>query len=269
MLARKHGGLWIEPHFVEALRGAGLDSFEALMRTPGDRELSKPSLPSWRQRLAITAGPHRFFLKRFHDPPLREQLPQRLRGFGSTAEVEGYWLSYCERLGVPAPRPVAVGSRRRALREHESVLLMTAVSGEALDRLVGQGGGPLADAILRRRIADGVARWVRTLHRAGLFHRDLYLSHVFLGETEPTPQLALIDLQRVVRPRVFRRRWLIKDLAAVNYSAPSSVVSRTDRLRWYRAYADRSRLSPSDKVLLRSVEAKTRRIARHTARHEL
>ena len=74
-------------------------------------------------------------------------------------------------------------------------------------------------------------------HALGYVHRDLYLSHVFFDATAPPPhRLRLIDLQRVLRPVWRKRRWIVKDLAALNYSTPTTMASRTDRLRWLRSY---------------------------------
>ncbi len=46
----------------------------------------------------------------------------------------------------------------------------------------------------------------------------------------------LTDLQRVFRPRLRGERWLIKDLASLNYSAPAGLIARADRLRWLKRY---------------------------------
>ena len=77
-------------------------------------------------------------------------------------------------------------------------------------------------------------------HGTGLCHRDLYLCHIFAEiDAKPvrkTPRFHLIDLARVHRPRWRRMRWIIKDLSQLDASARQVGASRTDRLRFLRAY---------------------------------
>ena len=71
----------------------------------------------------------------------------------------------------------------------------------------------------------------RRFHAAGYNHRDLYCCHFFVKEPEPGRfEIRLIDLQRVQRRRRFRRRWIVKDLAQLAYSAPR--IGSSVRTRW-------------------------------------
>ena len=91
--------------------------------------------------------------------------------------------------------------------------------------------------------------------------------------------IEMIDLQRVFRPKVWPSRWLIKDLAALNYSTPAHVASRTDRLRWLQQYLDereKLRQTGSDEDSLKKrrkrlaiqIAGKTRQIAKHDERRK-
>ena len=62
---------------------------------------------------------------------------------------------------------------------------------------------------------------------------------------------------------------MIKDLASLDYSTPRAAASSADRLRFWKRYRGSRRLSPADKSVIRAVARKTRRIARHSARHGL
>jgi hypothetical protein len=105
------------------------------------------------------------------------------------------------------------------------------------------------------------------LHRCGFVHRDLYLSHIFHdAEARPEESLHLIDLQRVHRPRGAGRRWIVKDLAALNYSVPPRLVRRTDRLRWLTYYLGTPKLDASARRLVYRIVGKTQSIARHDRR---
>lgn len=260
----------VDPAFADLLADAGLDRFDALMQTPGDESLHKPSLANWRQRVVIRLGDQTFYLKRF-TPPATGWLKRPPRD--SSADVERAWIKRFTELGIPCPRCVAFGWRKGDARSAPASLLMTAaVPGESLEKLAARDplDAPLRDRAFRLRLIDALAELVRQLHARGLFHRDLYLAHLFLAIGEDgEPRLTLIDLQRVIAPRLFKRRWQVKDLAALHYSTPPRLASRADRLRWFKHYRGATRLSRADKRLIRAVLRKTQRIARHSRKHQL
>ena len=121
---------------------------------------------------------------------------------------------------------------------------------------------PDADRLTIQRLITATAALISRLHRQGYIHRDLYLSHVFYDPSSPMERsLRLIDLQRVIRPRWRFRRWIVKDLASLNFSTPSRLVSRTDRVRWLRRYLGIEKLDASARRLVYRIVGKTQRIA--------
>jgi hypothetical protein len=154
--------------------------------------------------------------------------------------------------------------------ERASFLLMRQTPGESLERWLPAhvpARDQEADPAGRRRRLDRLAEFVARFHRAGFVHRDLYLSHVFIetGGGGADDSFALIDLQRVFRPRWRARRWAVKDLAAMHFSTPADRVGVMERLRFLCRYARRcGRFGPA-RDLARSVERKTGRMRmRHT-----
>jgi heptose I phosphotransferase len=114
-----------------------------------------------------------------------------------------------------------------------------------------------------RRVAD----LTRRLHGAGFNHRDWYLCHIFVRqEVDGSWQLRVLDLQRVDRRRWLRYRWIVKDLAALNYSALPGIVTAGDRARFLKAYLDDARRLREHRGLIRAIVQKTARISRHDAR---
>jgi len=267
----EHGGLLVHHDYLDPLRAAGLDSFDALMSAAGETNLDKKGLASWRQRIVLKAGDHTLFLKRYTKPPVREQLRQRIAGFGATAEVERHWLKRMAELGIAAPAVVAYGVRKRGLAETQSLIVTAKVPGISLEKWTPPHiDGKLRDRAFKRRLIDAVAAIVAKLHGAGLFHRDLYLAHLFIDDADDAYlRLALIDLQRVIQPRLFARRRRVKDLASLNYSTPRRAASTADRVRWYKRYRGIDRLMAADRTLIRAVVAKTKRIAQHSTKHRL
>ncbi|MBN1846687.1 MAG: hypothetical protein JW810_13460, partial [Sedimentisphaerales bacterium] len=169
--------------------------------------------------------------------------------------------------GIPVARPIAFGQESRCGRSY--VMLEELPRADALERLLAPGhpGSRDYDVLAdRNRLGREAAILVRRLHGAGWFHRDLYLSHLFLSRDDHgVERLNLIDLQRVFRPLWRRARWRVKDLAQLGYSA-GPLVSRTDMLRFFLRYRQQCRLEPRDKRLARAIGRRMRRIARHDAR---
>lgn len=101
------------------------------------------------------------------------------------------------------------------------------------------------------------------LHRQNLHHRDLYLCHFFINPQQPA-ELRLIDAARV-RPLPrwpLRRRWIVKDLAQLWYSLSQAQVQQYQSLALINEYIHQTGRGSGTK-LLRSIEKKAARIARH------
>lgn len=85
------------------------------------------------------------------------------------------------------------------------------------------------------KLADSAGR----MHRAGINHRDFYICHFHLDETSlggSVPRCYLIDLHRAQIRRCTPRRWQVKDLAGLYFSAMDCGLTRRDLLRFLRHY---------------------------------
>ena len=262
----------------------GLGKLEAVFSWRAGQRLDKPGLEVWRQRWRIrlddgeTEPTERtLYLKRFEHPPLRRQLQRWRQGhlMLSTAGIEWLNAQQLAAADVATAKPAAFGQMMLGPWEWRSFVLLDEVEGESLERWVPKHLAPAdreSDLGRRRVLVDQLARFVARFHRSGFVHRDLYLSHLFIMCSEAgVPALAgdgvvftLIDLQRVFRPRWRRRRWVVKDLAALNYSTPWDRVGWFERLRFLCRYARACGRFGSARRLASLIEAKTARIARHT-----
>jgi len=300
------GGLTIvEPH-LQPLRDAGLATFDAMLAARNGATLTKPSLESWRTRDRVqletpgNAGTT-FYLKRYVEPPASAQRRRRRDAdpLHSTAAAEKAAIERLTDAGIPTTRWAAFGERMKGEHEVSSLLLLKEVPGESLERLVHRWTLNAAPPPPRTRhaVMAQLADMVRRMHDENLFHRDLYLSHVFLSLQDGAPQLHLIDLARLTHRRRRQFRWRVKDLAALEYSSPRPLITRTDRVRFLRAYlggtaghrgmtgrqlmvvpcvrtkngqyVNRITLDSRESLaaLIRAVRRRVRRMARHDAKH--
>jgi tRNA A-37 threonylcarbamoyl transferase component Bud32 len=269
--------------FVPELRRLGLDSFEAIMSYAGGKNYRVA--PGRRTvRIAVTGPDGRasaIYLKRHERVETGEWLAGLVRGRAArtAGEIEFENIFRLALAGLAAPTAVAVGYEREGLKSRSFVITEELGGARPADDFLKQEFGaskPLNMAansgrhgtrqdFRKRELVRQMARLVRRFHRAGFYHRDLYLCHIFVREERGNFALYLIDLQRVRQKRPGRvgRRWLVKDLAALEYSAPAGIVTRTDRVRFVREYLGVKKLDGAAKELIRSVVEKAGRIARH------
>jgi heptose I phosphotransferase len=257
--------------YEKLLSSNGLRDFSSVMNYGGGEVLKRKRNRSI-TRLVLGEGEERIplYLKR-HRPLLRDRFPFPFRRSSAMREWEG--IRRVREAGILTMEPVAFGERRRFGMEMGSFTLTRGVEGgERLEDLLPRRFTPPVPA---RRVAEkralirSISLLVRSLHGAGLHHRDLYLCHVFLRAGPEEGSLLLIDLQRVGARARDANRWVVKDLAALQYSAPPEIVTRSDRVRFLKGYLGLDRLDRRAKGLARRVIRKARRVAAHDAKLRL
>jgi tRNA A-37 threonylcarbamoyl transferase component Bud32 len=259
---------FVEPVYKSAFEQLGLTSIDAFFAFQGDKNLAKANLAPHRSRIEfqIDTPATTLFLKRYDNPPMSAQFKNWIStkkriSFGfAEFETTSKLLS----LGINTPKSVAWGQLRGCFFEKHSFIITEKVpQGESIERRLPDcfnSSVTLENLKLRRQFISRLAEFIKKFHETGFRHRDLYFSHIFLTADS---QFYLIDLARAFRPAVFSERYRIKDLAELNYSAPTRYFSNADRLRFYNAYAGESKLKSRDKTLIRKIIRKTRQIARH------
>ena len=226
-----------------------------------------------------------FFLKR-HKGTLRiaEVIRALSSGFSlSWGRKEWEAIQAFQGLGIPTLVPVAAGERISWFYQESFLMTEELIGFQSLEQFLRNYFSPpfSTEKILEKRaVIKEVSEIAKKMHRAGLNHRDFYCCHIFIRRTEDGQrEWRVLDLQRVDRRRWLRDRWIIKDLAALNYSAPKQIITRTDRLRFLVHYmsiggtlpvtcGDTSRKeintgSVPNRRLIRQVMRKTLRINRH------
>jgi heptose I phosphotransferase len=246
----------INPSFAPILTRSGLDTLEHIMAIPGSTVMRQaPGRITVRVELP---GGLVFYLKRHTHPSAQA---------GTAGVREWDNIEALNALGISCPVLVAAGSG--TLNGSPCSFLITAAIPDAipLDDYLRQLYDAHGDETIwreKRELISKLAELARKLHHHGFHHKDFYLCHMFVNHKTPMAEpLTLIDLQRLGRTRFFRRRWIVKDLAALNYSATPDFTTATDRLRFVMVYLGITRLTPAARRLIRSVNRKTERIRRH------
>lgn len=283
----EYGNIVADPRMISRLQQVGIHSLEDVFTCAAGTNMHKPGLGSHRERIRMEwmneQGARRaWFLKRYLRPPIREQL-RRLRRHGrkrGAGAIEARFIRRLSALGIPTMHTIAYGQDMSGLFERRGFILTEEIRGLSLEQLTRRilaNTQPAPPWRERRDIIRQLAWITARLHAHRLYHRDLYLCHVFLcreAGTAPTVHgriiLRLIDLARMIERPCRRRRWIVKDLAALNHSAPVALVTRADRLRFLYDYdpsMKAARNHAEHRRTLRSmifaIEARTTRMRRH------
>lgn len=264
--------MWLsiaEP-YKKILEQNGLRNFSDFMSFQGGRVLKRlPSRTIRKLELQTDKGLKTFFLKSHNSHiSIPDALRSFLSGFSrSWGKKEWEVIHAFHECGIPTLTAVAAGEKVSWLHQ-ESFLITEELYGyQSLEMyLKSQFIPPLSGKkiMMKRALIKEVAEIARTMHGAGFNHRDFYCCHIFIKQADNGQrQWRVLDLQRVDRRRWFRRRWIIKDLAALNYSAPINILSRTDRLRFLMHYLGSKEAIRQESALLLDVVKKTGMIMEH------
>lgn len=266
--------LWIDANFRSLLERAGWNTLDDVMAaTDGDCWRSLRRRENWRFDLPDANGTlQRVYLKKHHVRTwwswLQAKLGRTSRPTPARVEVEN--VARATRAGIECMRVVAFGERFGGDGLIESFLVTEDLAGFLdLQRFVPRRFPVQSKAITCGRDRDldrlvaKTAEVARLFHEAGYNHRDLYAGHFFVHEpTAGEFEIRLIDLQRMQHRRRFRRRWLVKDLAQLAWSAPAKHITCRHRMAFIRDYLGVQRLRPCDKRLVRAVLARQRGMQR-------
>ena len=163
------------------------------------------------------------------------------------------------RCGVPTPRVVAFGSRRRGLRLLDAFILTRAIPDSIrLDELFAMRwpvvGESLGDPDRARLLAQ-VARTAAVMHGAGFYHVDLQWRNLMISTGPDGLQSVFV----IDSPRGGLRRWppyrqhgRLRDLSCL-YKEARRRMSRTECLRWLRRYLGPNGSVTTERLLIRAV----------------
>jgi heptose I phosphotransferase len=263
------GRLTVNREFAPLLQQHALTTFDAIANFAGG-SVAKNVLrerTTTRLDLADADGtPRTLYLKRHLRPGAWELVKPLLRLTRPIVGARNEWEAILRfhASGITTMVPVALGESGS-----RSFLVTEGIAGcEKLTAWMQAHRHSLCNGQLAalRDIVAGVADVARTMHAAGLHHQDFYLTHLMVPERGPTTPIHVLDLGRVrFQPRL-ARRWIVKDLAQLNFSAAG--VSASDRLRFLRRYLGH-RPTRNDRALVTRIVRKSRAIARHTQKNGL
>jgi len=181
-------------------------------------------------------------IRRYLHGGLFSALTRDLYLFGSRSFQELALTARIRACGVSTIEPI--GAIHRTIRPfYKAYLLSLEISGakDLIQYFQEIGPHPSRERLLhKRRTIRSAGLLVHQFHEAGFFHGDLQLKNILVsGE-----QLFLIDFDHSYQKEVLTADEKKKNLLRLNRSVEKwkrlgLPVTRTDRLRFFRAYAER------------------------------
>ena len=227
-----HGLRWVaEAGFAETVRR------DARVWRPGGADIVKtgPARRVWCFR--PEGAPGEVYVK---ENLLAEVTDTLKYVFGpSKAEKEWRRLLRLRERGVPVPRPLAVGVRRRGPILQSSVLVTEGLgAAEPLVKYFA-AHAPSASHAEVAAFTRSFAAFVRRLHEAGVVHRDFHAGNIMVEGPPGDARFHLLDVYEVrIAERVPRRK-LLKNLAVLGHFF-CRTVPRHCRARFLKEYLDGS-----------------------------
>ena len=194
-----------------------------------------------RKTLRFALGEKAFFLKLHRGIGWGEILKNLLqfRLPVTSARNEYVAVRRLERIGVPTLSIAAYGSWGRNPATRDSLLVTDELTHTvSLEDYCADWAASPPPPALRQKLVAMLAQTSRSMHAAGINHRDYYLCHFHLDleSLATTPRAHVIDLHRAQCRDVVPKRWLIKDLAGLYFSAMDCGLTLRDVLRFLKHY---------------------------------
>lgn len=219
----------------------GKDPFEQASCQQGDIFREREG----RRTLRFYVGERSYFLK-YHDGIGWQEIVKNLSQvkipvLGAMQEVRA--IEAVRAAGLDTMTVAAYGTRGINPAAMKSFIvtddLADTISLEELgERWVDESLVPI---LFKRELISRVAEIARTMHQAGINHRDFYVAHFLISDSavaslDASSPLYLIDLHRSqVRGKV-PRRWKVKDLGGLYFSIARYGLTQRDILRFLRDY---------------------------------
>lgn len=235
-------------HLREELASAwqGQDPFSLLATLPGEVFRDKEG----RRTLRFELNGSRYFLK-YHAGVGWGEIVKNLLQFRKpiiSARNEWRAIQQLHALGIGTMQLAGYGERGWNPAKRQSFVITDELTETmSLEHIGKQWQQKPPSFYTKQALIRKLADISRTMHQAGINHRDYYLCHFLLdqrfaetNQINEQTELFLIDLHRTQQRRYVPMRWLVKDLGSLYFSAHEVSLTQRDKYRFIKQYAGMS-----------------------------
>ena len=256
----------VNKDYLSLLENNGISTLESLWDIQGE-PVKKKLAERGTERVFLTSDESgdkvESYVKRYLPLPLKEYfkaLTSFRPFFPSGAMHEWKAVLAFHEAGLSTMEPIAAGR----FKDGRSVVMMKGITNyqRASDLL------PQLQGDRRRRLILAIAEVSGKMHSAKIAHQDFYLVHLFVKKDDASNDFKVmpIDLQRLIIGPRFSRRWRVKDLGQLLYSA----MEFTDQRDWWLFWRKYAEIAGDnllkDKSLLASIFRKANAIRKRSLR---
>ena len=255
------GHLYVNEKYVSGLVKNAVHSFDDIynFKTEGHKFTDNPG----RTVETIVLDNERMFIKK-HFPANNKISSKSEKNIIEFARLE--WKNHliCANFGINVPVPVLWGYATDPVRA--VMVTLEIANSESLENILKNNNLP-ADFTKRLDFIRKIADVARSLHSNNYCHKDFYTGHILVQSEGlmdvSDPVFYLIDLQRVVKMKFLKQRWIVKDLAQLNFTSDYDCISLKDKLRFMRLYFGVKNFSREHRKLIEKILNKTKRMRKH------
>lgn len=193
-------------------------------------------------------------LKQFRYPNFWDRLKEHFRrskGIKSWVAANGMRAR-----GLPSLKPLALVERKSWMGLKESVLFMEALAeDQEMDRYVLKGFGNFNK---KRHFIKTFARWLGSLHKMDLYHKDMKTCNILVAERGETWNFHLLDFEDILTDEKVNRKKLFRNFLQLNTSTPK-IMTRSDRFRFFKEYLRLNPVVKDEKIFLHGLIKESRR----------
>lgn len=194
-----------------------------------------------------------FYVKRYR------KSGKYLRKYFGRSRVRAEWenLLAFKAWGIPTPELVAYGEQHEGLVFQRGVLVTKELAGARdLETFYNENANLFCDPVWFGKLVEKLADYVRRLHQHAFAHNDLDWRNILLVNHNNDPELYFFDSPagRFWRLKPMLEYRVVKDLAHLDKIA-RQVLTRRQRLLFYRLYSQSAKLTSKDKKRIRKILA--------------
>ncbi len=157
--------------------------------------------------------------------------------------------------GVSSIKPLALMEQKSWFGRTESFFVMEASKAEEeMDRYICKEFDGMKE---KRNFIKAFALWLYQLHQRNIYHQDMKACNILVSRNGQMWDFKLLDLEDVRLNEKIDEKKLFKNLLQLNTSI-TNLVTRTDRLRIFKAYQDQHPIIRNEKEFLFRLIRKSR-----------
>ena len=198
----------------------------------------------------ITLDKQNYFLKKYN---ISRKKIQRYLG-QSKIKTEWQNLLWFQKLGIPVAKVVAYGQETKGWVSHRGILITEElVDTTDLAIIADEFPHLLQQNEWLEKVSHQIAIVARTLHEHNFAHNDFKWRNIMVNIKADYPQIYLIDCPSGMKwYKPFLEYRVIKDLACLDKRAKYELTKK-QRLRFYKDYAQCQKLTVKDKKRIRKI----------------